>query len=783
MIACCVVVLLSVVNHASAQEARSRVPEPISITELLDYCDDLGLSRSQSNEIERLFDEYREAYRVIQDGEFERALQFIESREGGEWRRFYDRLPGLVTRAKSLDDEFFNEWRNALTDAQQESLHRVRLRRDRARLRNLRIVHETIFTSIPSLTRLVRDLDLSTEQRNAIDQTLFAYEQRMARDLDTLFRRIITLRQSEEPKVEDQERLIDHAQSMRQYNLRSLRNLMPLLPNEAAETLEYEFLARAYAAADRAIRFKTEHAAHWLLQQPELDDAQRVAVRNVRDRARRERDSSLKRAMELIDEDGLILRTDWGTASAMSQEIMDLRKEVREADNDLMAGLADAFGGEEEDHSLYERSQNYIPSYTIGMGIFGRDGLFIIRPSLSTDIPDHMRMREVDTSEDRFIPPRMQYAIVERMLDALDAPEQLRDTVTGLYTRYQDVLARDVVDRRERAVTIEEQVSRQRGNAEETLEKVREMFSARRRSMDRMREAEQAFFRHVRMALENDDDRAIVDRFERRRLIETYSLGTRTRRVYDSPNQLPYVVLSELTDLQDWTEAHKRILLPILDEYETQLLDLLRERQEILLWRAEAGEIPMRFTFQIEDVLSEAQEPDESFQDFFIRLQKQLDHSQQRIARLNDQTLARLRDRLPWETIGPVVEQFEREAFPEVFNDDHALEQHFQRAMELKDLTSEQRGQLVEVMTAYRADYRDIAEAFMDAAREYTADVPERIVIGYRERREQMEQYEKARDRLVDERSILNRRTARRLRTILTEPQLDRIGPLPRPAE
>ena len=147
------------------------------------------------------------------------------------------------------------------------------------------------------------------------------------------------------------------------------------------------------------------------------------------------------------------------------------------------------------------------------------------------------------------------------------------------------------------------------------------------------------------------------------------------------------------------------------------------------------------------------------------------------IVELNRSTLARVSEALPADLAGELRRSYDRVAFRNLFDDPRSAEPLLGSALELPDLTAEQREALAESALGYRADYDAVSERMVAVMRE-ASEAGEDRGRNWQRRLERRNKLEKLRF----DRGELNERTRRRLRAILNEHQIERIGGLPEPA-
>jgi hypothetical protein len=99
---------------------------------------------------------------------------------------------------------------------------------------------------------------------------------------------------------------------------------------------------------------------------------------------------------------------------------------------------------------------------------------------------------------------------------------------------------------------------------------------------------------------------------------------------------------------------------------------------------------------------------------------------------------------------------YKRAAWPEVYRDGQSILPALEAALALDDLPTNQRSAVYELMLEHRRDYETLCDRIIEAGSDWSA-----------------------RQRFSFERDELSRRAARRLRSLLSDDQVRRIGGLP----
>jgi hypothetical protein len=182
----CVFILVAAASsgRALAQGTSGTLPDPINTRELMRYADRLWLSEEQRRAIEAIHDEYRAEFRILREGEIQkfmertRALQAAMIPRRQDMEVFITEMERINARIRMVDDKLFSRMEPILTEEQLARLPRVRMARERVRLKAQNMMGGGVGVD---LSEIVLDLDLAASERRLIDSTLAAYEARLTR--------------------------------------------------------------------------------------------------------------------------------------------------------------------------------------------------------------------------------------------------------------------------------------------------------------------------------------------------------------------------------------------------------------------------------------------------------------------------------------------------------------------------------------------------------------------------------------------------------------------------
>ncbi|MDY7109595.1 MAG: hypothetical protein SYC29_13255, partial [Planctomycetota bacterium] len=143
--------------------------------------------------------------------------------------------------------------------------------------------------------------------------------------------------------------------------------------------------------------------------------------------------------------------------------------------------------------------------------------------------------------------------------------------------------------------------------------------------------------------------------------------------------------------------------------------------------------------------------------------------------RARDEVLAEL----PGASAAKVRRAYDRAAFPSVYTDPGAVHRQLTAAMALEDLTVDQRRRLEDLAASYRPEYERLSRALCKHLRPTPVNLMGFDAEDFRAWQEQQQQMARVRY----DRGELNARALNRLKALLSDDQLRRLGPLPQPQE
>ncbi len=806
------------VSGALAQGTSGSLPDPISSRDLAGYAERLALSPQQLQALEPFFDEYREAFRVLRENEIEDYLGGLT----GMWTRGFrgldrqaveeslEKSERVESRIRLVDEHFFNQLSTLLDDEQAAQLPRVLQARDRQRRRTgaAGMIGGANRAARVDLSSLYDDLELDAQARQETEPFIVIYEGRLTsltkefseassrmflEVLDSLEEQNVVF--GELPDEQGRGRMreamstawaaarkkpLEKAAAISDLNLQTLRQVMALLPDEQARLLRNRYLRLAYpeipattGSAERSFR-----AARRLEGMPpalagDIETAA-VAFRQQRDTVIDEMVSFLDASRRESSPFGLR-----GDARREHEEKLDAYRERLTALDAATVDALLALLGEE----LAERVRiaAAAPDEAEEPAGLGRpDGAqaavqaaagpdpYLAPPISSRDVRGYVKRLGLDDN-DRFI------------LESLheDYLESWRTQSAARVGALSAAKARMPQPGEEQA-------------ARATAEQIDELYALRAAAMQSLLQLDGAFFDDLEALIAKPMQQATARRLrlERERLVYNRGLDSRIdalvfgeqggRNRWRGPAELVSresdIDVAALLDGLDPEAAASDKVRAVLADYESAAAaGFRRQFDAVASLRREAEKLTAA------EPLGQPGERDgrerwrarmEAYQKLMESQGAATAEARKVMVDLNRATLASLTAALAAQTAEALQDAYNTAAFPEIYDDPKAADRFLAAAMELPDLTTDQRSGV----DAIRAEYRPASREILSRMAEIAASSAQAPRGGFDPRRFGAQEEERNKlSRLRFERDEVNAKAMRQLRGLLTEQQRARI--------
>jgi hypothetical protein len=792
---------LAVPRDAAAQGADGAFADPISSRDLMRYAQRLELSEQQRTAMESIHDAYKRDFLTLRDGPI---AEFLE-----ETRAYHDSMPQRETvetfirrmrelqgRIELLDERLFDQLQPMLTDRQAALLPRLRMARERDRY----FARDQLWAGSRKpvdLSRLVTLDGLPAETARTADRMLAEYEMALTvrmRQRDRASTRVfldiidgieglgyqdLTEEDLADPEVaqevmaavqgvmasaaEKANRIIE---DIRRLNEATVARIGEVLPSGDARDLRFAFYRQAYPDTSSIIRIVEQNDYERSLEVEDLTEAQRADLESACQSFFTRIDTLVRRIAELSRErqrqqNGTPFPGDPESWQAYRRQVETLETKATVLVNDMTEQVRKIAG---PDWLARAKTRDRRPP-----------------PGPPREQPpepiDH-DAAELRWFVDAFVPGPIDRRELTRFRERLDLDDARFTVLEELHNeyieRYGQLEIMEALKEANRTLwTIDPDNGRTIGPPDKAVD---ELIALRRRAFEMIVALDDRFFEEISIAVADESKRSAVERLRSLRLRQLYASAGRaasTGRAGEAVD--PVDVLSRL----ELTTADWRQVAPILDEYEAGALPALQTLFDARLAFDRASNEWRRLVFSV----SAEQRMSAGVQGEYGRIMngpsRQVGAAVRAIETLNDATIDRLVTALPPAAAAELRRTYNIEAYSEIYRDRFAVHRPLASALEMEDLTTAQHRALSDLAASYRPQYEALSHRLVEIER---LGIPNGIEADGHEWQAFLERRDEA-ERIRFERSELNFRTNSRIRAILSESQIARIGGLPDPHE
>lgn len=800
---------------ASAQGTSGMLPDPISSSELTSYADRLGLSGDQRRAIGQFYEQYHERFRTLRDGEIDDFLESMRGLSGFSMpernviEEFIRDLKRVQSRIRALDESFFADIQVLLTDRQRRELPRIQMARERQR-------HAMgMMMMMPGgsndLSTVLMEMDLSQQEREAIDGLLLDYETRLTRQIGRASEAGMAIwldmydamadlgfepdsfENADDPE-EMQEmmeamqqamqqvwgRISDAQNELRDVHIRAYRNIAPALEEDNARSFRNHFVRIAFPTLGFVTYTRPLDQIDLALSLEEIDGDLRGRLEALRAEIRQKEDRLFRDVIALGTEHpnqelmvfGNPDEEDDGSYQEKRQELTErsqalaseAQRRFREAVTDEQLERVNA--AQQERYQQRQQEQERVAHESRVDGE-------------SADEPTTTR-----ASGDQYVAGRMTRRTMTIFAEELGLDESAREELELAFQRYLERHQETVEPRVQEIVSAQGNLWKYDAETGESAhagpEAVRKIYAARRTANEHLTALDEELLSFIRDELLGEERSAAFRRIERMRTRERHVEIARQSGMM-AMRQMSFLDLDRLARTRGTVRRHLDRISDVLAAWEEEVAPLLAESFEQTLQLREVDEA---LQAEMTDLFSGSTDMS-SWREYHDRRQETVGALERTInenARLiRDKTFAardEILDRLPSEVAEDLERLINRRLYPELFSDRTAMHDQLEKAFELPDLADRQRSDLAEISMEYRVKYRDLTEALIEIRNEEGYTMPSGMD------QEQWAAYQELQSRsqrLQFDRDELNARVIRELEGLLTETQIQRLGGLPRP--
>ena len=769
--------------------------QPISVKDLKPMADELKLSPDQVEAMIGFHETYGQDFTRLQEGELDDLIdQGMAVAKDMNWMARQMDIPprreiesiikaaeAVWTAFERIDNRFFSQLRGLLHEEQFAAIERIQNRR---RVESYRSVHLRLAESLndgagANIVSMLNRLELSELERESINESLQAYERDIVKQCRRLQKRILDataivldevdrqgfrdmdmmemMTYMSVPEHQDQLKglfdvhsvpIQEVAAKLSEINWETYRKIYPLLPADAAMDLQQRYFREVYRGTSDQI-FAIRAWIKRAMDLPSVDPAQKAQMQAVLDELNSDFESlSVKiakaieakrtyRTMAVMEDSDLSEhQPDVDRYSERADDLATkaegrVRMLLTEQQEELLDG--EEVEKSENNWSRWARGGGGSRSRSRGSGGSSRRGSWggfpvaamemdrVNRFALWVGVPDaDMPMIEVIHAGYMSDYDTMSEAYETAVQEAYDAMED--DGGRGRWMKRRTV-------------------------RNEVTDLYREKLLAR----------EDAFFEEFEVLLPDGTDPEIIGTIRRAQDRDRLRSGQQQsgwalRQNPESTIDLASILLS--VDPVELDKKDRLQLVGLIADYEEQIsadLDLLNEQLEKLesiqgrLWSGEEYEQDIRGKM-------------ESLRQ---KRQKQVGETAIRLTVLNRDALESMIEVLPDDTGWYLQEEYDKNAFSEVFNDSTAVDDVIAESIALESVSPAERQTIETMAMDHRMKYRELTNQMLELAKTRAA-----IVASWPPNEEMMDGWMKF-EQLEYDRGELNGRTRARLQLLL----------------
>jgi hypothetical protein len=778
----------------------------VTTGELTEYGNRFGLSRDQRRAVESLHDEYKREFRILRDGDIARFMKQMRTLWGGAaggmpsratLEEFFEELEKLQGRIAAVDGRLFDRVQPLLTEDQLATMPRIRERRERQRFGSMAMFNYGQGTAV-DMSEICWQTGLTPEEWAAVDPSLAQYEHRLTaamrkqyeistsfytRMLDALEEVGITEETWQDPdnlqEVQTAAQgimanlmgdILKASEKTYDLNRRTLSGLQLQLVPENYRKVRDAFVQGSYPELSQ-IPLGSRMVFKSALGLQDLTDAQRAELEALQASTEALIDDLLASAMkEMDDMRGDIVKMmsgDMGYWQERQEKIQKMQTEAQETIAGRLEGVIGILGEElaAQAHLSTGMTQATLQAFA--------SGAMVVPAATATVAAEAVETAEADAHAaythgfgDQFLPPRLSKTHLTQYAEILELDENERIIAEALLETYEEPAQASLWEW--------DQTTGQMTSLPDRA-KIKRVYDLRREALEGMRRADEAFFAELDESLLMGRRDEQLNRVRLTRERETWTRGSMMLGGFGGQNE-PNVDLISLVKRQRWDDD------TMLDEplfaYLKKITPVLRERYDVALEYQQGSEV---INAEQQRMMQEGGEAtSETYQKMWQELMgssgKRAAELGEQIGVINRKTLERLQAKLPEMKSHQLQQEYRRQAFPAIYVDAMSVQKQLRSAATLGDLTATQRTRLDQLLASYVPDYERMCDEMVEAssgAQPYWWGGAESIDWAeYQEKQQKVE-------RLRFDRDELNARAVSRLKDILSDEQIVKVGGLP----
>ncbi|MHC5113891.1 MAG: hypothetical protein ACYTGP_05630 [Planctomycetota bacterium] len=814
--------LLLPVAPAAGQGTDGALADPVSTRELLGYADRLELSTQQRAGLESIHDQYKHDFRVLRDGDIAKFL--AESRKMQNSGRMpdrkvvqtmFERMEKLQTRIRTLDDRLFDQLQPMLTEEQLSMLPRVRLQRERTRYQSSQMMWMMGSPAV-DISGIVRELELEGETLITVDALMATYERRFTSELRKLssathrmfldvLDRLNELgfgEMTQEEMMENPEKMQEMMQAMQSVwqevtakaqeiatgvqalNDNAYTGVSAVLESGQRRSFRNDYYQKAYPMVGHMLMQSQQPWLDRVVAIDDLTDDEREGLQATIDDHHRKLDRIVEEAVKLAKESRRE-RNPFNMGESM-QEFNEQIAKLSQRSNELLAQsmqtVRDIIGAERfarlQQATLEEAQQSIVAAANLPAGA-------VVVQSGTTQVSGDDAEEKVPEYRDQLVPSRITRADVKWYARRLGLDEGGLAVLDELYLGYlEKTKTMKSLEKTRTAVQTLWKYDAETGvSTPPSTADIERVYQIRREAFTEIANLDETFFADVAVAVATEEQAPIMARIRadraRARFNIDHNMGWGQHSSEGNIDLIRFLSKRQVSD------AELALIDGALRSYETGAAAPFAERYEAILAMQKAQELmSAEMTSAATADQAEAMEYGMRYREVVQPLSARITEVKQAIVKLNQETMAAVLAALAAGAEGEgasdtgrsIRMEYNRLAFPEVYKDPMSIEKHLATSLTFEDLTPEQQGQLNELAVGYRPEYAGYCEQMIELSAGASYDPFAAFA------QQDWSEYQKLNSKLEKlrfDRNELNFRAIARLRDVLTEQQLQRLGGLP----
>jgi hypothetical protein len=830
-------------TSAAGQGTSGQLPDPISSADIGEIVDRLQLTTEQRARVESFHEQYKEQFKALRDGEIEEFMKQSRQMSGigrmpsrDDAEKLLQDNRSVLRRIESLDEWLYDQVATVLTEQQAVTLPRLRMSRERDRYRS----QITSFVGMMNpaanvdLSAMFNDLKLSPEQLQVTDPIVMSYEQRFTKatremheqGVTAMLNMITAMEEAGFADMDMQESMKDPEQATKMFetmrtawdevnretmetaantaklNRTTCRELLKLLPPEPARQLRTRFCRRAYPEA--FLGEDIENELRRALRIKELDQTQIDTIAAIQADYLNRSEQIAQKMMDIIDEQRLTRSMfDFGRQGddESTTRLEELRTQRTEAANTARQTLH-ATLGEELVARLTQPEEDSTITETFGEDVSkivqGDDGeqlqhlegeAQIVIEGGGVGAASVVAVSGVgDGSDDPFAAGPISAKDIASYARWLRLSDEQLEIFKSLHDDYLETF-RSSLESDMKAITEAQagmwsfEGGKTRGAGPQAVDKLYDLRRAWQQSVIRI---DGTFFDDVGQLVLQESQQPRLQRIRAARLRAVYNRQSWGMGFMPGSSREQRVDLVRLIDSLELEPAQLDALDGPLSAYEQALAVPFRDRYEASMASQQSIEkLSMEMMQAQQDAEGDDMDQGEmiamgmKMQEAMRADRDRINQAEKSIVEMNRSSLPQLAEALGPDAGARLADAYDRAAFPEAFNDAESPASAFTRALELHDLSDEQRGRIQAIESDFKIASKSLSQTIIDQLKSGSGSFdfdfdPEKF--------QEFQARQAALEKLRFDRRELHAATLSKLRAALSEAQVARLGGL-RPPE